>query len=408
MSRRCWSLVALALLATATPILGQLPDESVQERMTRLWSEIDSLAPLVVEAKAARDARSARMEDARREVAAASATVDTLSVGLLTVITPVDQVDTAREVFTEVWTEHFADIDRSPAAAGARFVFQWSERLHPIYVEPGRYRAGIEYVETVERAEIMARVREAISTVLYYDLTNPHEVDGVPRTRYLTHWTGNNPMATRDWGDTYRAAALTRSVAARACLAGDAGACTSAMGLDLEVAEDDRGEWLTAVFRPGDALPRVGADRLEAWYTPAERRERVLTLGATVTKLDDDWSACVRDHAQSVCDRILVRAGSMSIPFDGQLRSSLVAYALERGGYGAWSRLTEDPTHTPAEALEHASGLSPDDLVGGWMERVLAARPVSYGSLLPRGGLTLLWIAFFGALAVRSTRWRLG
>ncbi len=410
MSRRFWPVLALGLFATAAPVRAQMPEEeSVQERMTRLWSHIDSLAPLVEEAKAARDARNARVEDVRRIVAAESAAVDTLAIGLLTVITPVGQVEVARDIFSEVWTEHFADIDRSPAASDARFVFQWSDELHPIYVEPGRYRAGIEQSETVDRDKIVQMVRDAISTVLYYDLTNPYTVDGVPQPRSLPMWTGNNPLADRDWADTYRSAALTRSIAARDCLAGDAAACASAMGLDVEIAEGDPGVWLAPVFGPERGLPRVGADRIATWYSPAERRERVRALGATAWKIDDrQWESCLQDADQAMCDSVLRLAGGLAIPFDGEVRSSLVAYALERGGYGAWSRLTLDPTHTPTEALEYASGVAVDDLVDGWMERVLEARPVSYGSLVPHGALTLLWIAFFGALAARSTRWRLG
>ena len=88
--------------------------------------------------------------------------------------------------------------------------------------------------------------------------------------------------------------------------------------------------------------------------------------------------------------------------------AALLMLALQAGGDGAWSRLTEDLEREPGEALLHASGLTPEELGDRWHAWVLSDPPETYAGFGTRALITLLWILGFAALAMRSTRWRLG
>jgi len=90
------------------------------------------------------------------------------------------------------------------------------------------------------------------------------------------------------------------------------------------------------------------------------------------------------------------------------VRASLLSLALESGGRGAWSRIVEDPAMSPEAALEYASGVPLSTLLAEWRSRVVENRPDVYGSLGAHSGVALMWALFFAALAMRSTRWRLG
>jgi hypothetical protein len=82
--------------------------------------------------------------------------------------------------------------------------------------------------------------------------------------------------------------------------------------------------------------------------------------------------------------------------------------AVRMGGEGAWDRLRADPDASAAEALLAASGASRDELAGAWLDYVLENKPATRAGAGTSTLLALFWIAAFGALAMRSTRWRLG
>ena len=120
-----------------------------------------------------------------------------------------------------------------------------------------------------------------------------------------------------------------------------------------------------------------------------------------------NWRPCVDDHVLQACDELL-RAVPHGPPLPGSVRGTLLAYALQQGGRGAWGRLLENPEVTPTEALEYASAMPIGDLLSGWRAMVISARPDTYRSLVPRLALAMLWVLFFIFLTTRSTRWRLG
>lgn len=367
--------IAVVALLLTSPLPG-IAQQTEAEMMQRL----DSLRPLLRDAEAAYEALEVRLAEAARRHAAAEAQVDTLHVGMITIITPLEQVETARELFTEVWDEHFSTIEYSPALESALFAFQWSHDQVPIHID--NHRRSVEMTRWARRSRVKDQIRSAVAATLNYDLraldTN------------VARWVSGDPLQGHDMEKAYRVVATTESQATRSCLAGDISGCVSALGLD------------------GEESP----EQLEVWYTPAERRSLVARLRYLANNRDnaEGWARCVEDEILEWCDRLLRedRRGQRWAPMPGSVRETLLSYALQRGGPGAWGRLLEHPEMEATEAMAYASALPLDELVAGWRLWLIENRPVTHEGALAKSGLALLWTIFFAALAVRSTRWRLG
>jgi len=369
----------LAIAAAALLVMSPLPGIA-QQTEAELVQRMDSLRPLLAEARSAFEAEEIAADDAARLRAAETARVDTLHVGMVTIITPPDQVETARALFSEVWDEYFSAIEYSPALEAAVFPFQWSNDQVPIYTEDnGR---TVELTRWALRSRVRDQIRRTIASTINYDLSSLEA--GV------AHWVSGDPLQGHDMERAYRVVATTESQATRSCLAGDIAACVSALGLDTDQT----------------------VDKLETWYTPAERRSLVARTNylANNRKSAEEWALCTEGKVIESCDRLL-RArmgGSGWTPLPGYVRETLLSYALQSGGEGAWGRLLEHPDMEASEAMAYASALPFNELVAGWRLWLIDNRPATHEGALPKSGLALLWTLFFAALAMRSTRWRLG
>jgi hypothetical protein len=355
---------------------------TVTPEQARLLERLDSLRPLVAEAKLALDARTARDREAARRAAAAAARVDTLRVGLLTVVTPTGQAETARALFTEVWSEHFALIERSPTLAESIFVFDGSDDRVPIHIEANP--RPVQLRGSAQRPRVKSAIRHAIGAALGHDLSREGTRVG--------RWVGGNPLQEPDLEAIYRVVATRRSQVTRACLAGDVSACASSLSL---------------------GTGRQDLTQLSEWYTPEERRALIVAWRPELMSRFDgpEWTLCVEGRDHAVCDEILTNFRSIQrdwSPLPQSVRATLLAYAVERGGPGAWERLVEDPDMEPGQALEHASGSTLPELLAGWRARLVEHRPEPFEDLAPSTGLSLVWTILFAALAMRSTRWRFG
>lgn len=373
-------LLCCGLLAAAS-----LPTElAAQHTPEDLRARLDSLAPLLQSARHDFEARNAQIEEARRRAAAAATRVDTVRIGQLTVLTPSGQGDETRELFAEVWEDSFAHLGHSPALSRSVFSFQLvSDEPLPIHMEGGGHVLNRD--NWVPRARVKADVRRLIAGAMSHDLReNRSHVGG---------WLRGNALDPLPWADAYRQVATTSSIVTRACLSGDAEACGSAMALE------------TAFGRMG---PEYEIEVLADWYTPEERRALVATRAWFSRRAQRLRARCVVDNDVSACDEYLLEFGYDWTPLGIDVRETLVAFALDRGGEGAWGRLVEQPEMTPAEALEYASGQPVDELLEGWRAELLAHRPETFEPLVPGSGRALLWTLLFAALAMRSTRWRLG
>jgi hypothetical protein len=357
-----------------------MPTRDVQTRSmateAALRQRLDSLAPLVDEARVAAEAADVRRRQAER-VHAGPAT-DTIQVGPLHVITLPAQVDDARAVFRDVWNEGYARFAAtSPSLGTVPFVFQWSsgdERIEargPVRrVELRRFRP---------RSAVEATVRTGIAYLLASDLQG---------TR-VARWAPGNVQPPTDPAQVYRQLASAPSVTARACFDGDPEACWVALGADLQ----------------DDAYP------LTRWYGPEERRALVGRMFSWRRDADDERRACLDQGPVDTCDAYL-KALDISpdflAPLTGPARKALLWIALQEGGAGAWDRLLARGDASPGDALRYASGMDERALAAAWRGWVLEHRPASQAGLDPLLLVAVLWIVAFGALAMRSTRWRFG
>ena len=375
MSRRLLLGIAALTLCLTSPLTG-----IAQQTEAELMHRLDSLGPLLREAEAALDAQATEAQEAARLSAAEAAGVDTLRVGMITIITPVGQVETARELFSEVWAEYYSTIEYSPALEAAVFVFQWSHDQVPIHVETGK--RSVELTRWSRRGRVKGRIRTVIGSTINFDLRSL-ETD-------VARWVSGDPLQGQDMERVYRVVATTESRATRSCLVGDVGSCVSALGLGTQPDQE----------------------RLEIAYTPAERRSLVARSSFLASSREgaEVWGRCVDGEIIEACDQIVkgYRRSGWWVPLPGGVRETLLSYALRRGGRGAWGRLLEHPEMEAIDAMEYASALPLDELVAGWRLWLLENRPATHEGALPKSGLAVLWTLFFAALAMRSTRWRLG
>jgi hypothetical protein len=385
--------------------------ESTARIVADLHARLDSLAPLLIEAEDRLRSREIRDQRAARDAAAGIATVDTLRVGLLTIITPIDQSGLAKDLFTEVWAEYFSDIEQSNTLAETVFTFQWSDDRVPIHVASGGHH--LTFDRWVRRSRVVTGIRDALAKTFELELKSTNS--------RVSYWVFGSPFREHDYRDTYRFIATTRARVSRNCLAGDAGACGSALGLDAPLppfrAGRDRNQSEEEWRALEEQYEARQLESLTAWYTPDERRAMVAgnhmladlrnrSAGRGVP-WSVRWGECVDGDVSEACDALLVQINA-NAPLPAQIRETLVAYALERGGRGAWSRLLENPEAPAITALEYASTVPIDELLNGWRTLIMSNRPDTYSAIVPRGALAVLWVLFFSFLAMRSTRWRLG
>lgn len=383
--------IAAAVLLAPMPVAAQVETTAQAEAAPspqELRHRLDSLAPLVAEARAAVNRQRTRDEEDRRRAAAAATRVDTLAVGPLAVLTPSGQAESTRELFARVWEEHFAHLGHSPALERSTFAYQRVEdEPLPIHVEGGGHVLYRDAWVPVFRVE--ENVRSLIAGAMSHDLRESDALVG--------DWVWGNALDAEPLEETYRRIAITASRATRGCLAGDTDACAAALGLELPP-----GEGVVAGETPA-------RDLLAEWYTPEERQARVSRHRVWRSRRAQVLRArCTQEDDIAACDEYMQRFGWNWAPMGPEARESVLAHALDRGGEGAWTRLLEDPEMAPREALEHASGASLEDLLASWQSELVANRPETFEALGGSSGRAFLWTLLFAALALRSTRWRLG
>ncbi len=382
MSRLPVAVLTFGLAVAAAPgsavaqqsAMGQQNEPSPTPEELR--AELDSLRPLLADAKRDLDARVARIDAARRIAAEEEASIDTLYVGGARVLTPSHQATATEAVFNEVWEETFATLGASPALARTTITFQQGlGDPAPIHVEGDAHEMVVPAWRT--SAQVKRDIRGALSQAM------SHDVKGTP----FGGWLVGDAFAPDGMDATYRRVAVTRSRATRACLGGDPKACGAAMGLGTT----------------------RDVQQLREWYTPEERRSLVADrYRAPSRRFGAIRARCVEREDYGACNDLLDDFRQDWAPLGPDVRESLVAHALEVGAPGGWERILEDPEMTPIEALERASGQPVDDLLSGWRKRLVESRPRGFEPLVPSSGRTLAWSLFFAALALRSTRWRLG
>jgi hypothetical protein len=361
-------------------VAAPLPATARQTQEEALVQRLDSLAPLL---KEARQRAMAARERQRLERDSKTPT-ETVRVGPLRVLVVPGEEAAALDVVGGVWNREYASwVDGSPSLERDRIFFQWA-------VTPTDYASAYLYVRKVQGSRwerhgyMETGVRQVISESLKSDLQDH---------RLWREWVPTAIRMPQRPDDVYRQVALLASQSARACLAGSATGCLESFGL------------------VGDDTP------LDEWYTPQERRLLVRgQLNRFVRGHPEGVVEC-RDGGLAECDRLLqgfwdqwprLQDRLWAVPFQAEVRNSLLWYALEQGGEGAWSRLLAHPDASPLEALEAASGLTGEQLAAGWHGWLLENRPERHAGLGSMALGSLFWITLLIAFAARSSRWRFG
>ena len=198
----------------------------------------------------------------------------------------------------------------------------------------------------------------------------------------LKGWTGAawiplKPNAHDEWELAGFALATSRSSYARRCFEGAIRDCAVVMEL----------------------TPDRPADPLRAWY----RSEDIPELVSEYTSRDSSENAlfrrCVLERNADVCDSA-ARLRAIRYPLSVSIKNSLVAFAVERGGQGAFTRLlhTDDATST---ILAATAGVPLDQLLAEWRIKAVAAAPARSMPGPLEGGTVLLWAVALAALATR-------
>ncbi len=382
-----WVLVATAVMMVGAPVTTAA-QQTKQEREQALGRHLDSIMPLLAQARSAAEAEAARREEeARRRSAPVT---DTFTVGPMRIVTLPSQRAMAESLFREVWDREYAPfVSSSPSLARMQFTFEWATPIEPIYVNGDVRR--VEIARWRPRSVVLAGIRQAISTTLVADLGETH----------VAQWTSQPVAAASDGAQLYLTMVGNSLSIDRRCLGGEADACWHILGLGLGLGSRPMGVWYT----PQERRALVG--EIGVWSVPSSFSEKEKAL----------WSACVHDGVQASCDSILgdqplrtryPRAYMLSPLPAGQGRAQMIWLALKAGGHGAWDRLREHPEMSAEEALAYASGLTREQLALRWQQWITTQRPPARATLDPSLLFTLLWVGLLAALAMRNTRWRLG
>ena len=349
------------------------PAVTPEGRSPLLDVSLDSLRRAYRDANREADEARARWRAARRD--SLRARVDTAWVGPMRVVARPEHMEWAVELFREVWEGQFARSvgDSVRPLRETTFGFE-------VGTGSGRDRLILSGETEVVRIGVFARwwfggPEGAVARALGQALAQ-----GLP-----TDWAGivgnDVRIGLRDPSLIYRKMVTAPSISARRCLGEDATECWVALGIE-EVEE-----------------PAL------RWYTPEERRLAVRRVGSMRLTWMEDFEACVHGGSDRACVRHLERG--TPLPLDSRVTHSLVSFALDAGGAGAYQRLLAASDRSLPEALGEAAGMDPDALVSVWVGEIRGARPDRRGEARRSSWATLLWIVVFAALAMRSTRWRL-
>ena len=189
---------------------------AAQQTEDQLLQRLDSLRPLLEAAAEELEVFNRERQERYRIEAAAQAEVDTLRVGMMTIVTPVGQAETARELFSEVWAERYANVVSSPGLETSVFSFQWADDAVRIHIE--RNLREIRLSRWVRRSRVKDQIRHAIGVSIAYDLS--------AAATEIGDWVAGDPHRDHDLAEVYRQLATTQSVATRGCVDGDVDSCS--------------------------------------------------------------------------------------------------------------------------------------------------------------------------------------
>lgn len=380
-------LVALALLALATPAVAQSAIEARRE-LDSLIPELRAATAVIEEAERAR----------RRDAGAISIERGHLRLSVDASIA--SQTASAAAMASASLDRVFGDQARLASAyvIGARLqpVRVNGEGGHVIRVrrfDPDSMstrgaairRAGEERVVAVgDPEETDAGLVAALEAVAAVPLHASLDDDLRLWFRTALSATAETP---EELENTYIDLTTASTEVSRRCLMGDVRGCRQVLGL-APLADPILEAYTTTDRR---TLVKGNAERLRL---PAKAAE----FDRCVVGADD--TACIA-RLRDLPPESLWSAHSTTAT-----RRSFARWAIALGGPGAYARLRTAPGLPLDERFGSAARLPGDSLVVSWHAHVMSARP-GRSTLPPTTAfMIMLWIGVCGALALRSSRWR--
>ncbi len=363
-------LVMAAVLSW--PGTGIEAQSRTEPALDAIREELDSLVPLM--RSLGERATTAEYHERMRRLREEQLPVDTFNVGPFRVVALPDQRDLAEETIRATWSE------LRPLVDGSEDLLEpWTFVIHYYWSREGMVLSGDSLLRQVAmsrrypRSYLLRSVIQTVGNTLMKGL--PPEIED---------WSGGEPRippSRLPW--VARELIATPSTAVRRCFRGDLDWCAEALGLNGTVAG-----W-------------------ERWYTAEERRHYIRTrtqaYGDRETAI---WEGCVQAGMDDACDVFLADREPL-IPLSPEARASLLGLALWTGGSGAFQRLRAADGEPLLDGLAAAAEVPRDSLLAAWRSAVLEARSSAWAGLA-RSPLSLFfWLVLLGALALRSTRWRL-
>ena len=203
----------------------------------------------------------------------------------------------------------------------------------------------------------------------------------------VREWLGTRiPMAPQsrdDWSQARVDLLLASSEVARRCALENGSACMLALGV------------------------RPSADPAFEWYSDAQRRELIEhNSGILKRATPKQFDQCVTGRVAAACESLVrsIPNDVIPTPVPPRVRQSLVRFALETGGEGAFDRFNKPGTI--ADRLQAASQLPADTVVARWRAKLLDARTSSTALDSTTALSSLFWVTLCACLALRSSRWR--
>jgi hypothetical protein len=154
------------------------------------------------------------------------------------------------------------------------------------------------------------------------------------------------------------------------------------------------------------------SDQIREWYDEDGREQLIRGLPGLIRQDPEAAEVCFDRGWDEVCIAILqgLRSGPPP-PLSYSTRASLVSFALQRGGDGAYGTMFDaahhlaDSTMVP-HVVAAAAGLPIDTLLSEWRTAVINARPEQVTLRLRSTLVAVLWIVGLFGMAMRNTRWR--
>jgi hypothetical protein len=194
-------------------------------------------------------------------------------------------------------------------------------------------------------------------------------------------WLNGEALSgTQDLGDVYRELAVSPSSAARDCYRGTVTRCADALGIN-----DPGRDW-------------------SRWYSPAELRGLVRRSALYYGTPARD--TCLRSSDPQPCVVLYKSIGGVPAPLSQAARATFLQAALR--AHGARFGDMMQNSATVGDAVHALTGDQLDTTLTQWRAAVEAARPMPFAADIGTPVSTLFWVAVLAALAMRSTRWRLG